>query len=265
MNIDLKIIIVCLNCWDSLCDDATPSNVESLCPCPCINSTLYDDTVTKCGQSSIANNDDVCCSKASEFVSSHIYPDIIPIPFTVNYSSVCSVTYNLPPTAYNQSLYEDISLDYEYIFDAPFTCDGCITNVTIYHRFPNNVNRVLSMQIWKKYRNTSDNSTVLRLETNRNITYSTSFMWFSIYGTVGVPDEEVCYSAGDIFGITVPSVFSELRIIKTKEMTPNSQFYSRPRPNCQSLRDVYYLKQKDTKPIIAVNVRNGKSIVIENY
>lgn len=127
---------VCLNCWDELCDVVIPlTNLETTCPCPCINST-FSPTMTKCSQTDISNEaNSACCPRTSHFVSTYVEPQL-QLVNTTSYSA-CEAVYNPAPNQFNVSLFDGlslfdgVSLDNEYVyFGTPFTCSGCISAVT---------------------------------------------------------------------------------------------------------------------------------------
>ena len=195
----------------------------------------------------------MCCPGAEQFIKTVIEPDIEPVGFTN--TSGCSTLYNPPPEQFVVSNYGELLLDNQYVFyDVQFTCSGCIKNISIYHKFSNNMDRVLTVQLWKVNRNISDNSSILLLSENQSITFTiSSTSWADYYQTVG--EVELCFEPGDIFGVTVPSSFNGIDIFAEKN-TPNSQFYARERPSCDSLRKVYYLNQNFIvkRPLIAIGV-----------
>lgn len=251
--LSLLLYAECLSCWDKLCEDGTYNNPLNLCSCPCINATLYspsDSCNSKIGSYNHAPNN-LCCPGAEQFIKTVIKPAIEPVGFTnIN---ACSTLYNPPPKQFVDDDYEELLLDNQYVFyDVQFTCSGCIKNITIYHKFSNNLDRILTVQLWKVNRNISDNSSILLLSENQSITFTaTSTAWFDFYQTVG--EVELCFEPGDIFGITVPSSFNGIDIF-AEENTPNSQFYARERPSCNSLRNVYYLNSIAKRPLIAIGV-----------
>ena len=258
--LSLLLCAECLTCWHGLCEDGAHNNPQNLCSCPCINATLYSPSASCNSEIGSYNNADnnLCCPGAEQFIKTVIDPAIEPVGFKD--TSGCSTLYNPPPEQFLLSNYGEILLDNQYVFyDVQFSCSGCIKNISIYHEFINNMDRTLKVQLWKVNRNVSDNSSILLLSENQLITFTASSLtsWSNYYQTVG--EVELCFEPGDIFGVNVPVSFNDLDIFAEKN-TPNSQFYARQRPSCNSLRNIYYLNPSfiAKRPLIAVGVsENG--------
>ena len=262
-----------------MCSDDSNYNADLLCPCPCINSTL-SSSIKKCGESDlVALPNPQCCSKANaSFVSKFVSPFIEMIPPNLTNSNTCPGAYN-EPANFVLSSYEEIAstkLNREYLYhDTPFTCSGCISSVTIYHKVGFNANVSIGIQLWRPSVNITDNTTnVLQaIGQEMNVTFRQGSSQGRDNGNYYITNSilsssELCFKPGDAYGVYLPSEFSDFNILeeKDKDSPPNNQLYYiyyRDRPSCPSSGKYFFLNEKDAKPLIVVSVTSaaGKYIM----
>ena len=255
---------VCLSCWQGLCSDDGSFNAKTLCPCPCINSTL-PSSVDKCGESGLASiPNSECCSKADmDFISKLVTPFIEKIEPNLTDSNTC-------PGAYNQlinfaiSSYEEINslkLNREYLYqNTPFTCSGCISSVTIYSKGQITSNVTLGVQLYRPSINITDNSTnVLQtMGQELNVTFYQDISQgqdngaYYITKSVITGVSQSCFKPGDVFSVYIPQETQFDDILEEK--SSSNPVYYRKRPSCESLRENYFLNMTDKRPLIVVSV-----------
>ena len=253
----------CLTCWDILCGDSSLGSND--CHCQCVN---YNTSDNNCDLGTIAGeNNNVCCPKAEGYISTIITPSIELVEF--NNPTQCLNVYNDIPDDFDISNYEDnFKLDHQYIYqDIQFSCSGCIRNVTISSLLEVQNTLTFTVQLWSKYRNNSDNVTIFVMTNNSSVTVDSSDSSDSVddtHLTVGsIVDQDLCFKQGDIFGITLPASDPDPQVLTIKD-DPSSNVYARQRPNCESLREVYYVQNEDLsdRPLFAIGIEEISKIIL---
>ena len=247
-------LVVCLDCWNTLCgSEDLPNNFDG---CPQSASCLGGITP------GIIFNDPNCCIKANNTYVSGVSDTLISNVASDYISQQCEPSLSSVLSNDSGDGVDQDSGGKQYVLysSMQFNCTGCISNISIYSKLKVVNKEVFVAQIWTPKRTQSnENETILELshESSFDLQPDTildqqEFNQLFITSNNSITDS-FCFEPGDIFGITASGSFKfDLR----KNSKNDRKTYARELPNCQSLKTVYYLEDDELvdEPLISLGI-----------